>query len=61
MRVGSSGGSASVTSTHGWIASALNLAAPCRRRSSAMGARILVVDDEASIRDLLAKTLALAE
>jgi excisionase family DNA binding protein len=35
--------------------------AAARRRTSASRPRVLVVDDEASIRDLLAKTLALAE
>jgi len=36
-------------------------AAPARPSSGATRPRVLVVDDEASIRDLLAKTLALAE
>src|SRR5205814_6545969 len=36
-------------------------AAPVRPASGATRPRVLVVDDEASIRDLLAKTLALAE
>src|SRR5499433_418046 len=36
-------------------------AAPVRPATTATRPRILVVDDEASIRDLLAKTLALAE
>jgi excisionase family DNA binding protein len=36
-------------------------AAPARPATGATRPRILVVDDEASIRDLLAKTLALAE
>jgi len=36
-------------------------AAPARPSSSTARPRVLVVDDEASIRDLLAKTLALAE
>jgi excisionase family DNA binding protein len=36
-------------------------AAPSRRSASSGRARVLLVDDEASIRDLLAKTLALAE
>lgn len=36
-------------------------AAPSSARAAAERPRILVVDDEASIRDLLAKTLALAE
>jgi excisionase family DNA binding protein len=36
-------------------------AAPARPATTATRPRILVVDDEASIRDLLAKTLALAE
>ena len=35
--------------------------APARPASGATRPRVLVVDDEASIRDLLAKTLALAE
>jgi excisionase family DNA binding protein len=35
--------------------------APARPATSASRPRVLVVDDEASIRDLLAKTLALAE
>jgi excisionase family DNA binding protein len=35
--------------------------APARTTSAAARPRVLVVDDEASIRDLLAKTLALAE
>ena len=35
--------------------------APARPASGAARPRVLVVDDEASIRDLLAKTLALAE
>jgi excisionase family DNA binding protein len=35
--------------------------APARSASGATRPRVLVVDDEASIRDLLAKTLALAE
>ena len=35
--------------------------APSRSAASAGRARVLVVDDEVSIRDLLAKTLALAE
>ncbi len=36
-------------------------AAPARPATSAARPRVLVVDDEASIRDLLSKTLALAE
>jgi excisionase family DNA binding protein len=36
-------------------------AAPARPATGATRPRVLVVDDEASIRDLLAKTLALAE
>ncbi len=36
-------------------------AAPARPTTGATRPRVLVVDDEASIRDLLAKTLALAE
>jgi excisionase family DNA binding protein len=36
-------------------------AAPARPATGAARPRVLVVDDEASIRDLLAKTLALAE
>src|SRR6202051_3432547 len=36
-------------------------AIPARAATGATRPRILVVDDEASIRDLLAKTLALAE
>jgi excisionase family DNA binding protein len=36
-------------------------AAPARPAATATRPRVLVVDDEASIRDLLAKTLALAE
>src|SRR4030081_166944 len=36
-------------------------AAPARPAAGATRPRVLVVDDEASIRDLLAKTLALAE
>ena len=36
-------------------------AAPVRSASATTRPRVLVVDDEASIRDLLAKTLALAE
>ena len=36
-------------------------AAPARAATPASRPRVLVVDDEASIRDLLAKTLALAE
>src|SRR5499427_3552615 len=36
-------------------------AAPARPAAGTTRPRILVVDDEASIRDLLAKTLALAE
>jgi excisionase family DNA binding protein len=36
-------------------------AAPARPSTGATRPRVLVVDDEASIRDLLAKTLALAE
>ncbi len=36
-------------------------AAPTRPATAAARPRVLVVDDEASIRDLLAKTLALAE
>jgi excisionase family DNA binding protein len=36
-------------------------AAPARPAAGAARPRVLVVDDEASIRDLLAKTLALAE
>src|SRR5215510_6226841 len=36
-------------------------AAPTRPSSGTARPRVLVVDDEASIRDLLAKTLALAE
>lgn len=36
-------------------------AAPARAAAAAGRPRVLVVDDEASIRDLLAKTLALAE
>src|ERR1700722_16386490 len=36
-------------------------AAPARPAGAATRPRVLVVDDEASIRDLLAKTLALAE
>src|SRR3954463_2623483 len=36
-------------------------AAPARPASGTARPRVLVVDDEASIRDLLAKTLALAE
>ena len=35
--------------------------APVRQASGATRPRVLVVDDEASIRDLLSKTLALAE
>src|ERR1700674_3937996 len=35
--------------------------APARPATGALRPRVLVVDDEASIRDLLAKTLALAE
>ena len=36
-------------------------ATACHRRPHARPSCVLVVDDEASIRDLLAKTLALAE
>ena len=61
------GASGSATSTPGSKASAPARPArrcnavedPCRHRPSR--SRILVVDDEAAIRDLLAKTLALAE
>src|SRR5213593_1815157 len=42
-------------------AAAAPAAAPARPATAATRPRILVVDDEASIRDLLAKTLALAE
>ena len=38
-----------------------NATAPARPATGAARPRVLVVDDEASIRDLLAKTLALAE
>ena len=41
--------------------SARPAAAPAARPADAIRPRVLVVDDEASIRDLLAKTLALAE
>jgi excisionase family DNA binding protein len=37
------------------------IAAPARAATGAARPRVLVVDDEASIRDLLSKTLALAE
>src|ERR1700704_6153448 len=39
----------------------ISQAAPARPAAGAARPRVLVVDDEASIRDLLAKTLALAE
>ena len=43
------------------VAASPAAAAPARPSTAASRPRILVVDDEASIRDLLAKTLALAE
>jgi excisionase family DNA binding protein len=42
-------------------AAAATAAAPSGRAAGASRPRVLVVDDEASIRDLLSKTLALAE
>jgi PleD family two-component response regulator len=60
----------SATSTRGWTASAarrrrpiavLPATGPPAARDAAHRSRILVVDDESSIRDLLAKTLSLAE
>ena len=62
-----SGGSGSATSTPGSRASGRARrvprprSTPRRRRRPPARPRVLVVDDEASIRDLLAKTLALAE
>jgi len=45
----------------GGVRGASQAPAPARPAAGAARPRILVVDDEASIRDLLAKTLALAE
>jgi excisionase family DNA binding protein len=45
----------------GGAARAVAAAAPAARPAASTRPRILVVDDEASIRDLLSKTLALAE
>ena len=43
------------------LAAATAVPAPLRSAAGAVRPRVLVVDDEASIRDLLSKTLALAE
>jgi excisionase family DNA binding protein len=45
----------------GGVRAAAQTPAPARSAAAATRPRVLVVDDEASIRDLLAKTLALAE